>query len=216
MPEDALKRPPLWNRSASIDPSWLRLMPSSGAIAVVSLAFEPSPAYWDSAFALADRLEKTDPARGAGTGAHAAEFAHKCFGARLEADLWPHLKGLTAGVFGEPSGAQGPLGGLLALHLDSDLAALRLVSQTLPRLRSSCLPARIGTLPTGNPATTCWSPGANAYWPPPGPPLPIPGSRWRRCRQPGLRPESLAGASGCFLAGPMLQSRLQTQREKRG
>ena len=126
---------PFWIRSASIDRSWLELIPAAGAVAVISLAIEPSPTYWDSAFALADRLEKTVPDR--------AELAPlrtrlnlltSASGARLEADLWPHLKGLTAGVFAAP-GRQGRLSGaILALHLDSDEAALRLVSHTWPRL----------------------------------------------------------------------------------
>ena len=54
---------PFWIRSASIDRSWLELIPAAGAVAVFSLAVEPSPTYWDSAFALADRLEKTVPDR---------------------------------------------------------------------------------------------------------------------------------------------------------
>ena len=56
---------PLWDRAAAIERSWLELMPSTGAIAVISLSLHPSPAYWDSAFALADALEKTDSARAA-------------------------------------------------------------------------------------------------------------------------------------------------------
>jgi hypothetical protein len=126
---------PLWNRSASIDASWLRLMPSTGAMAVVSLAFDPSPAFWDSAFALADALEKTEPDR-----AELAPLRSRLnllatgAGARLEADLWPHLRGATAGILADPSRPGRPTGGLLALHLDSDEAALRLVSHALPRL----------------------------------------------------------------------------------
>ena len=110
-------------------------MPRAGAIAVVSMAFDPSHAYWEAAFALADALDKSDPGR--------AELAPvrtrlnlltSATGARLEADLWPHLKGLTAGVYGEPSRPGRPTAGLLALHVDSDSAALRLVSHTLPHL----------------------------------------------------------------------------------
>ncbi len=32
-------------------------------MAVVSLAFEPGAAFWDSAFALADHIDRADPAR---------------------------------------------------------------------------------------------------------------------------------------------------------
>ena len=34
-----------------------------GAMAVLTLAFRPTRELWDSVFALADRVEKTDPAR---------------------------------------------------------------------------------------------------------------------------------------------------------
>jgi hypothetical protein len=125
----------LWARAAAIDRSWLELMPSTGAIAVVSLAFEASPAYWDSAFALADALEKTDPER-----AELAPVRTRLnllaagAGARPEADLWPHLRGVTAAVLGGAGRPDRPTGGVLALHLDSDDAASRLVSHTFPRL----------------------------------------------------------------------------------
>jgi hypothetical protein len=125
----------LWGRSAAIDPAWLELMPATGAIAVVSLALHPSPSYWDSAFALADALEKTIPDRAelAPLRTRLNLFAAGT-GARLEADLWPHMRGVTAVILGAAGRPGRPTGGVLALHLDSDDDALRLVSHTLPRL----------------------------------------------------------------------------------
>ena len=70
----------------------------------ISLAFEPGQAYWDSAFALADRVEKTDPARAELAPLRARiNLLAGAAGARLEADLWPHLRGLTTGLLGEPT-----------------------------------------------------------------------------------------------------------------
>jgi hypothetical protein len=121
----------LWNGTAPIDPAWLESVPSSGAMAVAMLAFRPTREFWDSAFALADRVEKTDPAR--------AELAPlrtrlnllaMTSGIRLEADVWPHLSGLTAAVLGDTSRPGRPTGVLLALHLDSEVAAEKLVSQS--------------------------------------------------------------------------------------
>jgi hypothetical protein len=126
---------PMWGSGGSIDRSWLELIPSTDAIAVVSLALHPNPGYWDSAFALADALEKTDPNR-----AELAPLRTRLnliatgVGARLEADLWPHMRGVTAAILGGASRPGRWPGGVLALHLDSDDAALRLVSHTLPRL----------------------------------------------------------------------------------
>ena len=62
-PADKRVQSPLWSRSGTVDPSWLAFIPSTGVMAIISLAFEPNPAYWDSAFALADGLEKTYPDR---------------------------------------------------------------------------------------------------------------------------------------------------------
>jgi hypothetical protein len=135
LPVDKAVQRPLWVRSPAVNPSWLELIPSDGAIAVVSLALDPNPVYWNAVFALADSIEKTVPERTElapirtrlnllATGA----------GARLEADLWPHLKGVTAEILGDSKQPGRPTGGLIALHLDSDEAASRLVSQTLPRV----------------------------------------------------------------------------------
>ena len=153
---DLVAPSPFWIRSASIDRSWLELIPAAGAVAVFSLAIEPSPTYWDSAFALADRLEKTLPER--------AELAPlrtrlnlltSASGARLEADLWPHLNGLTAGVFAAPGRPGRPSGAVLALHFDSDQAALRVVSHTWPRLGK--------LLPGGEERNlACWQNGHHA------------------------------------------------------
>ena len=51
-------------------------------------------------------------------------------GVRLEADLWPHLRGLTVGLFGEPGRPGRPTGVLVSLHLDSEAAAERLISRS--------------------------------------------------------------------------------------
>ena len=124
-----------WKGVAPIDPASLELVPSSGAMAVISLAFRPTPEFWDSAFALADRLEKTDPARAetAPLRLRLNLLAHAA-GVRLEADLWPHLRGFTATVLGDPSRPGRPTGGLLALHVVSEAAAVRLLSQSAPGL----------------------------------------------------------------------------------
>ena len=49
---------------AVVDRAWLTWVPARDAMGVVSMAFEPGAAFWDSAFALADRIERADPSRG--------------------------------------------------------------------------------------------------------------------------------------------------------
>ena len=56
----------------------------------------PRRGYWDGVFALADRVDRADPAR-----ANLAPLRTRinllasAVGARLEADFWPHLRGVT-------------------------------------------------------------------------------------------------------------------------
>jgi hypothetical protein len=130
-------------------------------MAAISLAIEPTAACWDSAFALADRVERIDPAR-------AELFPLRTrvnmlagpAGAALEADLWPHLIGLTACVLGDPERPGLPTGALLVMHVDADAAAGRLSTEVVPRL---------GALLAGKPAL---APGDRAAAPAPGAPPP--------------------------------------------
>jgi hypothetical protein len=121
--------------STSIDPGWLAWVPASQAVAVVSLALEQGGAYWDGLFALADRVDRADPAR-----ANLAPLRTRltllatAAGTRLEVDLWPHLRGVTLSAlcsFKEP----GLLGGaILALHVDDEPSARQIASDVVPRL----------------------------------------------------------------------------------
>ena len=91
---DGRARAALWRGTATVLPAWLEWMPSAGAMAAVSLAFEPGQAYWDTAFELMDRAEKTDPAR-AGLAPLRARINLLAAAAsvRLEADLVAPLEG---------------------------------------------------------------------------------------------------------------------------
>jgi hypothetical protein len=120
---------------SAIDEAWLTWIPEGLAAAAVSIATGPAPADWDRLFALADRVDRADPSR-----AQLAPLRVRinllaaASGARLEADLWPHLRGLTCGVLVDPArpGMPGTL--LLCLHLDREVSARRILDETLPRL----------------------------------------------------------------------------------
>jgi hypothetical protein len=121
--------------SRTVEREWLEALPSEGVSAMVSMAIDPDPAAWEFAFAMADRIERLDPARsrlaplrtrlnvlamGAGLG--------------LESEIRPHLRGVSACLFAEPE-AQGRLDGVLVvLHLDDAAVARRLVERAGPRL----------------------------------------------------------------------------------
>jgi hypothetical protein len=110
----------------AIDPSWLDAAGADGAVAAVALAFDPDPRAWDRAFALADRVEKADPAAAKAAPLRARlNLAATLAGLRPETDLWPHLNGLTVVMMARP-GAPGRFDPLLLLHADSDASAARI------------------------------------------------------------------------------------------
>jgi hypothetical protein len=120
---------------ATIDPAWLAGIPSAGVMGVISLALDPSAAFWDSAFSLADRVERIDPARAAVAPLRARiHLLTASAGVRPEVDLWPHLRGVTASLIGDPSQPGRPTGLLLVLHADTVSSAERLATECLPRL----------------------------------------------------------------------------------
>ena len=121
----------------AVDRAWLEALPTDGAMAAVSLAIDRDPASWDMAFAVADRVERVDPAR-AGVAPLRSRLNLLALGAgvKLEADLRPHLLGLSACLYGEPTRPVRVAGALVVLHLDEAAVARRLVEQARPRLGS--------------------------------------------------------------------------------
>ncbi|WP_168221775.1 hypothetical protein [Aquisphaera giovannonii] len=115
----------------AIEPAWLALAPDDAA-AVLCLATGDGPGYWDALFRLADRVDRAPPAR-AGMAPLRTRLAllTAAAGAKVEADLWPHLRGLTLVLLAHPS-TEPTIG--LAFHMDSETSARVLIEQTLPRL----------------------------------------------------------------------------------
>jgi hypothetical protein len=148
-------------RSDGLDPRWLRWIPSRRAIFALSTVVGQGAEFWNALFDAADRVDRADPAR-AGmaplrTRIHLPAVA---VGARLEADLWPHLRGMTLVLLDDP-GEPGALGGArLVLHLDGEPAARELREKVLPRLsrlwgtrREGVGPGDLGTV-SGRPVRT--------------------------------------------------------------
>lgn len=127
--------------AATIEPAWLDLVPASGTRAALALAIDPKPEAIAEAFAVADAIEKADPAN-----ARLAPLRVRLnvlasgFGVRPEADVWPRIRGLT--------GVVTPDGGLVALHATDLAAADRLWRVVLPGLSRVEVPAGLGDLDT--------------------------------------------------------------------
>ncbi len=121
--------------AARVDRAWLEAMPSAGVMAVVSLAIEPDAAFWTSAFALADRVDRVDPARaGLAPLRTRVNLLAASAGVRPEADLWPHLRGITACLIGEPNRPGETTGGMAVLHTENESSARTLTNEFFPRL----------------------------------------------------------------------------------
>lgn len=122
-------------RPRGVDRAWLEGLPSEGVRAMFTLAIDPDPSSWDRAFATADRVERVDPAR-AGLAPLRTRLNLLALGAgvKLEADIRPHLIGITACAFGDPARPGRVAGALVWLHLDDPSIAARLVQRATPRL----------------------------------------------------------------------------------
>ncbi len=117
----------------SLDPRWLDAMPVSMTAVAVALAIDPAPEAWASAFAAADRLERTDPTRaGVAPLRTRLNLLAAAAGVRPEVDLWPHLRGLSGCLLADRSGEVA--GAMLALHTDDPAASLRLADAFVPRV----------------------------------------------------------------------------------
>ncbi len=122
--------------SAAIDPSWLKWLPAESAVAAISVAIEARPESWERAFALVDRVERVDPARaGLAPLRTRLNLAAAAVKVRPEVDLWPVLRGVSIGVYGNADGEVVSL--LLALHTKDATAAKHLGETVLPRLLAS-------------------------------------------------------------------------------
>ncbi len=120
---------------AMVDPAWLGWVPAATTLGLVSLATPSDASFWDSVFSLADRVDRADPAHAetAPLRSRINLFAAGA-GVRLEADLWPHLRGVTAALQRDREVPARVRGALLVLHVDSDANARRLATNIVPRL----------------------------------------------------------------------------------
>ncbi len=122
-------------RNRAIELDWLRWVPAGEAMIVVCIATGQEEAYWKAVFALADHVDRADPQR-----ADLAPLRTRinllatAAGARLEADLWPHLRGLTLGLLADRARPGQPGRAVLAIHMDQEASARQLSADVLPRL----------------------------------------------------------------------------------
>jgi hypothetical protein len=141
----------------AVERAWLEGLPADGVMAMVSLAIDPGSASWEWAFAVADRIERVDPAR-AGVAPLRTRLNLMAAGAglKLEADLRPHLQGVTACVFGDPAGPGRVGGGVIVLHLDQRDAAERTIRQSARRIGGLAPDRAVAVRARGGDAWIAW------------------------------------------------------------
>jgi hypothetical protein len=128
-----LRAAPPRSQTLTVDPDWLGWVPAGAALAAAAWAVDPAAESWDALFALADRVDRVDPARAGVTPLRTRlNVLAGAAGARPERDLWPWLRGLTGCVLAD---ARGELGGvLLAVHARDTEAGARIAGRLLPRV----------------------------------------------------------------------------------
>jgi hypothetical protein len=119
----------------SVDRAWLALIPVHDLIALVSLAVDGSPRFWDRVFAVADRVERVDPEY-RDVASLRTRFNLMAKGGRLrpEADLWPHLRGVTGAAIADIEHPGRMDGVMVVLHADTEVSAAHLADEFVPRL----------------------------------------------------------------------------------
>ncbi len=197
---------------ATVEAGWLDWTPRDRASVAFALAIEPGGAGWDSAFALLDRFDRADPARaGVAPSRLRLGLAARAAGVRLEADLIPHLKGVSGWLaLGGPKGKDA---GLVALHLDDEAVAARVTERARPAEAAGKRPA-YDLAREGSTLLIAWGPSAledarkarsapdRSAWPTSEPPSAFVASIWPG-RLPGLAPEGSPLALSLLEARPI-------------
>ncbi len=127
------------DRPTSVEPAWLRWLPTERAAAGFALAIAPGPESWDRAFRLVDAVEKADPAREKLAPARLRiGLAARTIGLRLDADLLPHLRAVVGWIGSDGRSIDRAA---LVLHLDDERIASRIVEGVRPPGASAPGPA---------------------------------------------------------------------------
>lgn len=150
----------------AVDPAWLSWMPADATLAAATLATGPGPAFWDALFQVADRVDRADPVRSQLQPLRVRlNLTAALRGVRLEADLWPLLRGASGGVLGEPTRSGNVSGAILTLHTDRPEDADRILKRVVqPSIAGA---ARVGGKPVeaiarGTTVVVAWGEGALA------------------------------------------------------
>lgn len=122
----------------AVDPSWLAWFPERETAGAAAVVLGPGAEFWNGLFHLVDVIDRANPARADLAPLRTRlNFLALTLGVRLEADLWPQLRGASLGLLID-EGAPAKLGGaVLALHANDAQGARRIFDKVVRPLASS-------------------------------------------------------------------------------
>jgi len=149
-------------RTPSIDPAWFDFMPADATQAAAAFAVGREPAFVDAMFDVVDRIDRADPARaGLQPLRVRLNLLATLRGVRLEADLWPKLRGVGAAAFADPGRPGSTAGAIVALHADGpDEAEAILAKVAAPALGSLVRDGTLALARRGSTVLVAWGPHA--------------------------------------------------------
>ncbi len=119
--------------STRLEPPWLDMIPARETVVAIATVIDGRPEALEDAFAAVDRVEKVDPARAGVAPARARlNLLAALAKVRLDVDVWPNLRGVTAAILADQKGEVS--GAIVALHAVDEEVAGRLQTEVLPRL----------------------------------------------------------------------------------
>ena len=117
-------------RRPELDPSWLDWLPVDRSVMAFAMAVDPSPTSWEEIFRVADAVEKADPDRANLAPARLRlDLLARTMGILLEAEILPHLSGVSGWIGGDGSRIDRAFVGL---HLNGEESARRIFEKVRP------------------------------------------------------------------------------------
>ena len=139
---------------SELDPAWLAWFPERESAAAVAVVLGPGAEFWDGLFQVADAIDRAAPARAELAPLRSRlTFLALARGVRLEADLWPLLRGASAGLLVEDGLMGRPRGIVVALHAADPQGARRILDRVVAPLAGAGRPKPVAEAAPGSEAS---------------------------------------------------------------
>lgn len=121
----------------ALDPSWLAWFPERQTAAAAAIALGTGAEFWDGLFQVADAIDRAERTRADLAPLRTRlNFLGLARGVRLEADLWPLLRGASVGALIDEAAPAELRGAVVALHAANPESARRILDRVVSPLAS--------------------------------------------------------------------------------